>query len=78
MSEQTAETGDIVDEALAELGRQARAVEACSICWASVRPDMRERHLNWHASLVRELDRERLPQVYGGRTGQPAPTTEVE
>lgn len=56
---------DAVDEALAEMGRQARADEACSICHASVRPDRRDRHLDWHASLSRSMDRERLPEVFG-------------
>lgn len=47
MSEQK----DVLDEALAEMGSQARADEACSICHASVRPDRRDRHLDWHVSL---------------------------
>ena len=60
------EQGDaLIDEALAEMGRQAKDDEACSICHASVRPDRRERHLNWHASLDREVDRDRLPTLYG-------------
>lgn len=74
MSEQTGETGALIDEALAEMGRQARADEACSICHASVRPDRRDRHLDWHASLAREVERERLPQVFGGRTDPPGAT----
>lgn len=56
-----------VDEALADIGLQARADEACSICHASVRPDRRDRHLDWHASLSRDVERDRLPQVYGTR-----------
>lgn len=59
----------LVDEALAEMGRRARADEACSICHASVRPDRRDRHLDWHASLTRSVERERLPQVFGTRPG---------
>lgn len=66
MSEQTTES-EALDEALAEMGRQARADEACSICHASVRPDRRDRHLDWHASLSRSMDRERLPEVFGSR-----------
>jgi len=65
MSEHTAENDALIDEALAEIGRESRAAEACPICHASVRPDRRDRHINWHASLAREVDRERLPQVFG-------------
>jgi hypothetical protein len=54
----------LVDKALAEMGREARAEGACSICHASVRSDRRDRHLNWHASLVREMERARLPEVF--------------
>lgn len=57
---------DVVDEALAEMGRQTQAEGVCSICHASVRPDRRERHLNWHASLLQEIECDRLPDVYGG------------
>jgi hypothetical protein len=55
----------LIDEALAEIGRQDRADEACSICHASVRPDRRDRHLDWHASLLRCVERDRLPEVFG-------------
>lgn len=68
--EHTAES-DALDEALAEMGRQARADEACSICHASVRPDRRDRHLDWHASLSRSMERERLPEVFGARDTPP-------
>jgi hypothetical protein len=56
------------------MGREANADEACSICHASVRPDRRDRHLDWHASLLREVERERLPEVFGGRIIPPGST----
>lgn len=59
-------TARVLDEALAEMGREARAEEACSICHASVRPDRRDRHLSWHAALLREIESARLPEVIGG------------
>lgn len=68
----SAESDALVDEALAEMGREARADEACSICHASVRPDRRDRHLDWHASLARDVERERLPEVFGARVTPPA------
>jgi hypothetical protein len=71
VSEHSAEKDALIDEALAEMGREARADEACSICHASVRPDRRDRHLDWHASLLREVERERLPQVFGTRVLPP-------
>lgn len=67
----SADFGALITEALTEMGRQAKADEACSICHASVRADRRDRHLDWHASLAREVERERLPQVFGGRVTPP-------
>lgn len=65
------ENGALIDEALAEIGRQDRDDDACSICHASVRPERRDRHLDWHESLLRYVDRlphvDRLPTVYDPR-----------
>jgi hypothetical protein len=63
----------LIDEALAQIGREARGDETCSICHALVRPDRRARHLDWHASLMRDVEHERLPMVFGT-----APTTAGE
>lgn len=76
--EHTTENDAPLDEALAEMGRRSREDEACSICHASVRPDRRDRHLDWHASMVRYVERERLPQVYGGRVIPPVVTDDGE
>lgn len=70
-SENRVESGEILQEALAEVGQRARDLGACSICWALVAPGLRDQHLDWHASLAREVDRERLPQVYGGPSTLP-------
>jgi hypothetical protein len=71
------DNGALIDKALAEMGQQARADEACPICHASVRPDRRDRHINWHASLARDVERERLPQVYGRVTPPMRPDPDI-
>lgn len=71
---------DQTETPLAAIGEQAREEEVCSICWAGVPTAYRDRHLDWHASLAREVERERLPQVYGGATTPPGliPTVECD
>ncbi len=66
---------DSMNAALDRIGKQAQAEGACSICWASVLPYLRNRHLDWHASQAREAQRDRLPTVYGGPPYPPVEQT---